>query len=63
MRKNYQRIRFAERQKIEEMCRQNKSVVKIAQEVGTSRDTIYEEFKRSGMTRANYNAQAAQNAI
>lgn len=63
MARKYKKMRYADRLKIEEMCRAKKSVIQIAETTGVCRDAIYKEFARSGMTRETYNAELAQQSI
>lgn len=63
MARKYKKMRFADRVKIEEMCKANKSVIQIAETTGVCRDAIYKEFARAGMTRETYNATVAQQSI
>lgn len=60
MRKEYRQIRYAERKEIEQMLKAGRPITEISDTLGYSRDAIYEEFKRFGMTRQNYSADAAQ---
>ena len=61
--RKYKRLHYEDRKIIEEMCKQGKSVNDIATVIGTHRDTIYKELKRSGTTMENYTAAAGQRAL
>ncbi|MEE1078942.1 MAG: helix-turn-helix domain-containing protein [Agathobacter sp.] len=60
MARKYATLLYKDRLIIQEMCKAGKSVSNIAKELGVHRDTIYKEFKRTNMTRENYDAQTAQ---
>ncbi len=62
-RKRYKRIEYADRQLIEEMCRGKSYMTSIAKAVGVDRVTLYREFQRTGLTRDNYSADAAQKKV
>lgn len=47
-RKQYKRLHYEDRRTIEKMFKEGNSIVEIAAAVGTHRDTIYKELKRSG---------------
>ena len=46
--KSFKRLSFEDRQRIEKMLSAGERITKIANEVGFSRNTIYEEIKRGG---------------
>lgn len=60
MARKYKRLRYEDRQTIEKMLKAGDSIVEIAAAVGTHRDTIYKEIKRSGTDERTYTATAAQ---
>jgi len=60
MRKQYKRLRFEDRQKIERMSEEGKTIDEIALSVGVTYQTVYRELKRGGTP---YRAEAAQRAI
>lgn len=60
MARKYKRLRYEDRQTIEKMLKAGDSIVEIAAAVGTHRDTIYKEIKRSGTDERTYTAAAAQ---
>lgn len=60
MARKYKRLRYEDRQTIEKMLKAGDSIIEIAAAVGVHRDTIYKEFKRSGMDERTYTADVAQ---
>ncbi len=60
MARKYKRLRYEDRQTIEKMLKAGDSVIEIAAAVGTHRDTIYKEIKRSGTDELTYTADVAQ---
>ncbi len=59
-RKQYKRLRYEDRQTIERMSEENRSVDEIAKAVGVAYNTIYREMSRGG---SPYRAEVAQRAI
>lgn len=53
---------YADREKIEQLLQQGYSVSVIAREIGFTRAAIYQELKRTGLTRQNYTAERAVKA-
>lgn len=60
MARKYVTLLYKDRLILQEMCEAGNSVETIAKKLGVHRDTIYKEFKRTNMTRENYDAQTAQ---
>ena len=60
MARKYKRLRYEDRQTIEKMLKAGDSVIEIAAAVGTHRDTIYRDIKRSGTDELTYTADVAQ---
>ncbi len=60
MARKYKRLRYEDRQTIEKMLKAGDSIIEIAAAVGTHRDTIYKELKRSGTDELTYTADVAQ---
>lgn len=60
MARKYKRLRYEDRQTIEKMLKAGDSIIEIAAVVGTHRDTIYKELKRSGTDELTYTADVAQ---
>ena len=60
MARRYKRLRYEDRRTIEKMLKAGDSIVEIAAAVGTHRDTIYKEIKRSGTDKLTYTADVAQ---
>lgn len=56
-RKQYKRIKFDDRKKIEELCTENKTVEQIAAIIGVNSSTIYRELAKGG---SPYSAKIAQ---
>jgi IS30 family transposase len=63
MARKYKRLRYEDRQRIEEMLKAGSSVAMIAATLGVHRDTIYKEFARSGTDQHTYSAETGQRAI
>ncbi len=63
MTKGKKRLNFTDRQRIESMRAAGIRVVKIAEEVGVHRATIYQELKRGGEPEKSYRAEAAQRQL
>ena len=55
--KQYKRIRFDDRKKIEELCAENKTVEEMAAIIGVHSSTIYRELAKGGNP---YRAAVAQ---
>lgn len=47
-RKQYKKIRFDDRKKIEELCAENKTVEEMAAIIGVHSSTIYRELAKGG---------------
>ena len=62
-RRKYKCLHYEDRQLIEAMSKQGRSVMNIAEVIGTHRDTIYKELHRCGATLETYTAAAGQQAI
>lgn len=60
MRKGDKRLRYTDREKIEEMTAKGERVVVIADTIGVCRQTIYKELKRGGTP---YRAETAQRTV
>ncbi len=60
MRKGDKRLRYTDREKIEEMTAKGERVVVIADTIGVCRQTIYKELKRGGTP---YRAEIAQRTV
>ena len=54
------KITYDKRLILERELRKGTKLVSIARMLGVDRNTIYEEFKRSGMNKTNYDARKAQ---
>lgn len=63
MARKYKRLRYADRQTIEQMLKAGDSVIVIAGVLGVHRDTIYKELARNGADQHTYKADAAQAAL
>lgn len=63
MKRKYRRLKFSDRQLIEQRIKEGCSVSQIADEIGVHRDTLYREFNRAGCRAAEYTAVAGQNAL
>lgn len=63
MARKYKRLRFNDRQTIEKMLTEEKSIAEIALRLGVHRDTIYKEIHRSGKDKDTYTAESGQKAI
>ena len=63
MARKYRRLRYKDRQTIEEMFKAGASVAAIAGKIGVHRDTIYKELARSGTDKHTYKAEAAQETL
>lgn len=63
MARKYKRLRYSDRQKIEQMSNAGSSIAEIAEELGVHRDTIYKELARCNATRRTYSAEIAQQTI
>ncbi len=63
MARKYTRLKYEDRKIIEEMLKENKSVVQIAEKLGVHRDTIYKEFLRCGVEPKDYSAEEAQKLL
>ena len=63
MARNYRRLRYEDRQRIEKNFKENKSIAETAELIGVHRDTIYKELHRSGLTRETYRAAVAQQTL
>ncbi len=53
-------LTYDQRKRIEEMCKANYPVAKMADALGLHRSTIYKEFKRCYSTRDSYLADIGQ---
>lgn len=63
MSRRYKYLKYGDRVQIEEKIKEGKDVREIASEIGVHFDTIYKEFRRAGMTKETYNAEAAQKTL
>ena len=54
------KINLNKRKIIEEELQKGTEITKISAMTNLTRSALYTEFKRSGMTRENYNAEKAQ---
>ena len=61
--RKYRFLNYEDRKKIEQMIQEGKTVVRIAETLGTHRDTIYREFHRVGNTAKEYRAAVAQKTV
>lgn len=59
-RKKYKKIRYADRQAIELLCSQNKTVEEIAHIIGVHSSTMYRELAKGGTP---YSATTAQRNV
>ncbi|MDD7404145.1 MAG: helix-turn-helix domain-containing protein [bacterium] len=60
MRKQYKKLTYADRKKIEQLAKENATPKQLAQETNVHISTIYRELERGGDP---YNADAAQRAL
>ena len=63
MGRKYRRLLYRDRQIIEQMSQEGKSVADIAAQLGVHRSTIYKEFSRCNATQADYRAGEAQRML
>lgn len=63
MRKQYKKITYADRQKIEQMIAQGKKPKEIADETGVCFQTMYRELQRGKDETGKYTAENAQKAL
>lgn len=63
MRKKYKILQYDDRKKIEQMSKMGVRVIRIAEELGVNRTTIYNEYRRCGATQDTYSAEKGQKAI
>lgn len=66
MARNFKKLNYEDRKKIEAMCKAGEKVVDMAETMGVHRATIYHELNRGGAgngKRKQYNAEVAQRAI
>ena len=63
MARRYKRLHYKDRQVIEKMSRDGRSVAEIASVLGVHRDTIYKEYARCGATSDTYRADKAQETL
>ncbi|MGN0338618.1 MAG: helix-turn-helix domain-containing protein [Lachnospiraceae bacterium] len=63
MSRRYKYLKYGDRVQIEEKIKEGKDVREIASEIGVHFDTIYKEFRRAGMTKETYDAEAAQKTL
>lgn len=61
--RRYKYLKYGDRVQIEEKIKEGKDVREIASEIGVHFDTIYKEFRRAGMTKETYDAEAAQKTL
>lgn len=60
MRKQYKKLTYADRKRIEQMIKENATPKQLAQETNVHIATIYRELERGGTP---YNADTAQRAL
>jgi IS30 family transposase len=66
MARKYKRLSYADRERIEAMCKAGSNAKAIAGEVGVHRGTLYRELQRGGAENGKlqqYSAEQAQRAI
>ena len=66
MARNYKRLNYNDRKKIEEMCKAGVKTAEIAKKMNVHRATIYHELARGGASNGNrqqYSADEAQRNI
>ena len=61
--KKYKRLRYEDRKKMEQMCKDGFNVAKIAEVLDVHRDTIYKELTRCKATLQTYDADVAQKTL
>lgn len=54
---------YGDRQMIEQMSREGKSILEISKAIGVHRDTIYKEFTRCNCNQDTYDADKAQKSL
>lgn len=60
--RKYKRLLYQDRKNIERLCKQEKKVAEIADELGVHKATIYHELTRGGAGKGNYNLYNAEEA-